>query len=165
MNIPTAITSSAMLTSGLASPPVSAVEAARRTVFAACGTRAAGAPTAMPMARAVSGSCTSHMTEAARSVPAAGRSTVDSMSRVWSTAGTLSPTISMRVATPNRISARLVERKEKDGPRVMKPPRASAPASSSGSQARRPAQAASPTAMPSDETTSPQATVSITDRD
>src|SRR5262249_2363784 len=94
-NIPTASTSSKTLIRGLARPPVKVVEAARRTVLAAWGTAAEGAPTATPRARAVSGSRTSHITEAARRVPAAGRRTVESMSSAWSTAGTLSPITSI----------------------------------------------------------------------
>ena len=104
------------------------------------------------------------MTEAAITEPAAGRSTVESMSRAWSTAGTLSPTISIRVATPKSISARLLPRNAKDGPRVRRPARESPPTRRRGSQARRPAQAAKPMARLIDETTSAQATVS-TDRD
>jgi len=59
---------------------------------------------------------------AASSEPAAGRRTVDRASRVWSTAGNLSPTISTSVATAKSSSARLLEMNWKDGPSSITPP-------------------------------------------
>ena len=68
--------SSMKLRSGLASPPVVAVDAARSADFAAWGTSAEGAPTAVPRTIEVSGSDTVPRTEAASRAPAAGRSGV-----------------------------------------------------------------------------------------
>ena len=58
MKSTTEIASSTKLSSGLARPPVTAVEAARSADLAACGTRADGAPTAVPSTTEVSGSVT-----------------------------------------------------------------------------------------------------------
>ena len=106
----------------------------------------------------MSGSETCHNTEAASSDPAAGRSTVDRLSSVWSTAGILSPRISITVATPNRISALLLEMKSNEAPSSMTPQRARPPARSRGSQARIPAQAARPMPMARDGTIVVQST-------
>ena len=142
MNTTIEIASSTKLSSGLARPPVTAVEAARSADLAACGTRADGAPTAVPSTTEVSGSVTVPRTEAARSAPAAGRSGVPITSSAWSTAGILSPTSSMAVATPNSTRALFEARNWKDGPRSRTPSRASPEARSSGSHARSPAEAA-----------------------
>ena len=158
----TAARSSRRLSRGLASPPVRAVEPARSSDFAAWGTSADGAPTATPRAMAVRGSEICHITDAARSAPTAGRRTVDSASRAWSTAGNLSPTISTSVATPKRTRARLEAMNWNDAPSSMKPPRASAPARSKGSQARSPAQAARPMPRATEGTSSVQAADSMT---
>jgi hypothetical protein len=150
-----------MLSTGLARPPVKAVEPARSSDFAAWGTSADGAPTATPRATAVSGSEICHMTDAASSEPAAGRRTVDRASRAWSTAGILSPTISTSVATAKSSSARLEAMNRKDGPSSITPPRARAPARSRGSQARSPAQAARPIPSATEGTISVKVAASI----
>jgi hypothetical protein len=142
MKVTIEIASSRKLSSGLATPPVTVVDTVRTAALAACGTRADGAPTAAPRTSEVKGSVTLPSTEAASRAPAAGRSGVPIASRAWSTAGILSPTSSIAVATPNRTSAFVDARNWNDGPTSRTPRRANPPARRSGSHARSPADAA-----------------------
>ena len=143
--------SSARLRTGFATPSVKVDEAARSADLAACGTREAGAPRAVPRARATRGSEIFHSTDAANREPAAGRRTVDRASSAWSRAGTLSAAISITEARPKTVSAAFDARKPKDGPSSMTPRRASAPPTRSGSHALSPVQAASEIASATDE--------------
>src|SRR5260370_5295660 len=75
--------SSTRLKIGLASPAVKVVDAARRADLAAWGMRAAGAPTAVPRARATRGSETVPRTEAASKAPAAGPRGAPRAAEAW----------------------------------------------------------------------------------